>query len=501
MGTPTNRPLTDQEKIDLVKGVNGVTALIVSKPLERQFSQVPNLLHDSRSPYRVHAAAAGYYHAIKMKPDNWQWSLEGFIATCMEGKAAVRKGLDELEEHGWLLRMRPRSSSGRFMNSALWVLLSNPSEYDETLARLESLGFAKTNSLSPHNLPELQNPRSEPKCHFSDIGEETTSDLGIVENTHSCGNENVENSAVEDDIPCENTETPRSEPKCQKTYIGKSDTILYVNQNNKLNKNSASKTRGSRCYKADTTATESRSPDGSLNRSAEASLSKGFEKTGKGQRHDSDAVASLPETAEPSAPSPEVSETATPGKTSEGHFSIEALRGYYPRSSNSAKVKEKEAKAYRKVLASGTAPEDVFEAVRIFLDEFEERGTEERFRPGLLSFMENDQYLQAYLVKVADEKKQSEAAELRSKKRTVNEAIPPLTREEIPFLLDFAATNGTKRLVSLANRLEKTNPYKTLDPEHPEHQLLSRLCRSKDEGLAPQFYDFAYKRLTERSGR
>ena len=483
MGTPTNRPLTDQEKIDLVKGVNGVTALIVSKPLEKQFTQVPNLLHDSRSPYRVHAAAAGYYHAIKMKPDNWRWSLEGFIATCMEGKAAVRKGLDELEEHGWLLRMRPRSSSGRFMNSALWVLLSNPSEYDETLTRLESLGFAKTNSLSPHNLPELQNPRSEPKYHFSDIGEETPSDLGIVENPHPCGNANVENSAIEGDIPCENAENPRSEPKYQKTYIGKSDTILYVNQNNKLkNKNSATPTRDG------LGVADGRSPDGSLSRSAEASLSKGFETKKEGME-------------EPPAPLQENAGSESRSAVAEGRFSIEALQGYYPRNSNSPDVKEKEAKAYEGVLASGVAAEDVFEAARIFLKEFEERGTEERYMPGLLNFLKSDQYLKAYLTKVNDAKRQSEAAELRSKERVVNKAIPALTREEIPFLLDFAASNGSKRLVSLAETLGKTDPYKTLDPEHPEHQLLSRLCRCKDKGLAPEFYDFAYNRLIERSGR
>lgn len=489
-GAPSN--LSEPEARDwLVEHGEDVTERVDT--VESRFSIIPNALYDARSPYHVGHAAAGAWAHIKSLGPLWKFSVQGFASVSDEGITAIQSQLKELQLRGWALNFG-KKKSGRWAKGSLWVFLDDPREASRIIMEKQEKGYVLRSRYEGPRVGENGTEKFMVKDHVVKRG-----GCGNVENTETrpvphCGKRNSEFSTMESETP----QNPRSQPYMgipytEIPYTGNPYTEnprLFNTKGDVINKRTNPEPCGESALAGPEgdNPIEDRSPDGLLSRSAEASLPKSLET-------EKDGMGELP------APSPENAATESACDVPEDRFSIEALRGYYPRSSNSAKVKEKEEKAYRKLLASGTAPKDVFEAVRIFLDEFEERGTEERFRPGLLSFMENDQYLQAYLVKVADEKKQSEAAELRSKKRTVNEAIPPLTREEIPFLLDFASANGSKRLVSLANELEKTDPYKTLDPEHPEHQLLSRLCRSKDEGLAPQFYDFAYKRLIERSGR
>lgn len=489
-GAPSN--LSKPEARDwLVEHGEDVTERVDT--VESRFSIIPNALYDARSPYHVGHAAAGAWAHIKSLGPLWKFSVQGFASVSDEGITAIQSQMKELQLRGWALNFG-KKKNGRWAKGSLWVFLDDPSEASRVIMEKQEKGYVLRSRYEGPRVAENGTEKFRVKDHVV-----KREGCGNVENpeTHPvphCGKRNSEFSIMEPETP----QNPRSQPYMgipytENPYTGNPYTEnprLFNTKGDVINKRTNPEPCGESALPGPESESpvEDRSPDGSLSRSAEASLPKSLETEKEG-------MGELP------APSLENIRTESARDVPEGRFSIETLRGYYPRSSNSPNVKEKEAKAYRKALASGTAPEDVFEAARIFLEEFEANGTDEMYMPGLYSFLKNDHYLKAYLVKVADSKKQSEAAELRSKKRTVNEAIPPLTREEIPFLLDFAATNGSKKLVSLANRLEKTDPYKTLDPEHPEHQLLSRLCRSKDEGLAPQFFDFAYNRLIERSGR
>lgn len=245
------RILTPAEK--MLEARNGGSALIVEDSPENRFSMVPNEICDARSPYRVGAAALGYWVAIKAKPPTWRFSFKGFVSTCAEGKAAVRRGLDELESKGWLLRLQPKSVGGKFSSGALWVLLNDPRNYGAVVAKYEALGFMRSGKSAPGpagpiaavenasdpivensagepreefetgNDPQ-QNPWSEPMYRKSDIG----SDQAIVENPAAQVGQKSRDAQ-------DNAQNARSKPMYHFSDIGKSDPIKEFNKLKNLN--------------------------------------------------------------------------------------------------------------------------------------------------------------------------------------------------------------------------------------------------------------------------
>lgn len=74
---------------------------------------------------RLDAREKGLLLVIMSKPDNWDMSVEGLRSFCSDGTTALRKGIQKLEEHGYLLRLNVRNARGNF-GSRPYVVFERP---------------------------------------------------------------------------------------------------------------------------------------------------------------------------------------------------------------------------------------------------------------------------------------------------------------------------------------------------------------------------------------
>ena len=63
--------------------------------------------------------AKGLLSQMLSLPEEWDYSLEGLSRINREGVDAIRTGIRELEEHGYLERRRLRDGSGRLAGTGL----------------------------------------------------------------------------------------------------------------------------------------------------------------------------------------------------------------------------------------------------------------------------------------------------------------------------------------------------------------------------------------------
>lgn len=63
---------------------------------------------------RLTLKAKGLLSIMLSLPDNWDYSVDGLVAICVESKTAVQSTLQELEQCGYLNRTRHQDASGRF---------------------------------------------------------------------------------------------------------------------------------------------------------------------------------------------------------------------------------------------------------------------------------------------------------------------------------------------------------------------------------------------------
>lgn len=63
---------------------------------------------------QLDAREKGLLLVIMSKPDNWDMSVEGLRSFCSDGTTSLRKGIQKLEEHGYLLRLNVRNARGNF---------------------------------------------------------------------------------------------------------------------------------------------------------------------------------------------------------------------------------------------------------------------------------------------------------------------------------------------------------------------------------------------------
>ena len=74
------------------------------------FEQVPNELIRTAS-----FKAIGLWAFIAQLPDDWDFSITGLSQIRNEGKDAIRSGIQELEEKGWLKRHQVRNENGQYV--------------------------------------------------------------------------------------------------------------------------------------------------------------------------------------------------------------------------------------------------------------------------------------------------------------------------------------------------------------------------------------------------
>jgi len=74
---------------------------------------------------QLDAREKGLLLVIMSKPDNWDMSVEGLRSFCADGTTSIRKGIQRLEEHGYLLRLNVRNARGNF-GSMPYVVFERP---------------------------------------------------------------------------------------------------------------------------------------------------------------------------------------------------------------------------------------------------------------------------------------------------------------------------------------------------------------------------------------
>ena len=73
----------------------------------------------------LNAKEKGILTVMLSKPDNWDMSVEGLTRYFSDGTASLRKGIQRLEEMGYLLRLTIRGQQGRFGHSP-YVVFEKP---------------------------------------------------------------------------------------------------------------------------------------------------------------------------------------------------------------------------------------------------------------------------------------------------------------------------------------------------------------------------------------
>lgn len=454
----TSRPMTDAEKMR--EAMLGGSALIVEGAPEYRFSMVPNELCDSRSPYRVGAAAAGYWLAIKSKPPTWRFSFSGFVSTCAEGRTAVRSGLDELESRGWLLRLQPKASGGKFASGALWVLLHDPRAYRDVLDRYLAAGFVKSSKAEPS--PTLAAARPLPENAPADPAGNAP---GAVENHSDEGR---------DPRPAdgEKKQNPSSEPMCRFSDIGETASILNNNKYKNINKNSAA---------ADSEATApaqgggvaGRSPEGSLRRGAGAPprTTQGGKSGGK-PAEDSRRAAGSP----------------APAAFDERFLALERS---YPRPSR-GKARAEAASAFAALLDSGVSAGDVMDAARRYAAAMEERKTPARYTLSLLGFLSDP--ARGFRAWLTAEPKQDASQE--ACKRAVREAYRRGRATDTELVPAWAKRSRDPDVSAAWARLSAALEKDPRLEAHEEYDVLQRMAHSR--ARFGEFATFAAREIGRR---
>lgn len=110
---------------------------VIRVPHNDNFTMMANYhLKDKRLSLR----AVGLMSKMLSLPDDWDYTVTGLAAICKEGREAVRKVLQELEEAGYLVRDQSREG-GRFSGYDYNLYEQPRGETDEKAAAPPSPGF------------------------------------------------------------------------------------------------------------------------------------------------------------------------------------------------------------------------------------------------------------------------------------------------------------------------------------------------------------------------
>ena len=94
--------------------------------------------------------AKGLQSLMLSLPDNWNYTLKGLISICKDGQSSVTSALKELEEFGYLKRVRLHDKAGKF---AGWQYIVYETPY------LENPNLDNPNTANPNSeKPNLENP-------------------------------------------------------------------------------------------------------------------------------------------------------------------------------------------------------------------------------------------------------------------------------------------------------------------------------------------------------
>lgn len=115
--------------------------------------------------------AKGLLSLMLSLPENWDYSLSGLVKICIEGKEAINKALNELEQQGYLTRRQIRAERGRFSRTEYIIreIPVSPCAENRVTVEMQSPPAAPhTDSPCTENpstvKPDTDNPSTEKPC-------------------------------------------------------------------------------------------------------------------------------------------------------------------------------------------------------------------------------------------------------------------------------------------------------------------------------------------------
>ena len=91
------------------------------------FTRVPNDM--LRNP-ELSAKAKGILCLLLSNREGWKSHVDTITKMMADGKESIRSGLNELEEHGYLLRIRYREMESKQLQGMVWCYTDSPGEFN-----------------------------------------------------------------------------------------------------------------------------------------------------------------------------------------------------------------------------------------------------------------------------------------------------------------------------------------------------------------------------------
>jgi hypothetical protein len=127
----------------------------------KEFTQIPNEL--LRNP-AITGKSKALLCLLLSNREGWKTHIITIKKMMLEGEEAIRTGLEELEEHGYLVRLKYREIETKVRRGSIWAYTDIPNNFNlEThLSVLQDLGFELFGTpKSLRNEPDLENPDVE----------------------------------------------------------------------------------------------------------------------------------------------------------------------------------------------------------------------------------------------------------------------------------------------------------------------------------------------------
>lgn len=97
---------------------------------KKNFTMIDNSIVEDK---RLSAKAKGLLLYAFSRPDDWQFTVEDFLANFSDKKASIDSGLKELEEVGYLIRQRLKAPDGKFFGTE-WIFFEDPKTQNSIVA-------------------------------------------------------------------------------------------------------------------------------------------------------------------------------------------------------------------------------------------------------------------------------------------------------------------------------------------------------------------------------
>ena len=108
--------------------------------------------------------AKGLLSMMLSLPDNWNYSVEGFVTICKESKTSIQSTLKELEDLKYLKRTRTQNTKGQF--KYIYDIYEKPQTENACMDNISQLNTKELNTKDINNISSFNENDEELKKHF-----------------------------------------------------------------------------------------------------------------------------------------------------------------------------------------------------------------------------------------------------------------------------------------------------------------------------------------------